>query len=168
MRVIGSPGRKPVLKNVTRKEVDAFRNQVRIVDMIGCEDAELVARKVTALSREMHMPCGTKEVARVVKPLTPAPVERVEAGEPEKVSLDRKGYFVILPVPAKGILTVEHYANDNRLLRVIEGKEARGLYSTIIQNGWVSQLSHAAYLGKELERAELAMKMGFKFVQDRA
>ena len=168
MRVIGSPGRKPVLRNVTPKEVEAFRNQVRIVDMIGCEDAALVARKVKALARTMHMPCGTKEVARVVKPLTSTPVERVEAGEPAKVTLDKAGYFVILPVPAKGILAVEHYANDNRLLRVIEGTEARGLYSTIIKNGWVSQLSHAAYLGKELERAELSMKMGFKFIQDRA
>jgi tetrahydromethanopterin S-methyltransferase subunit A len=166
MRVIGSPGRKPVLKNVTHKEVEAFRNQVRIVDMIGCEDAGLVARKVKTLARSMHMPCGKKEYARVVKPLTPAPVERIEARETAKVMLDKAGYFVILPVPAKGILTVEHYANDNRLLRVIEGKEARSLYSTIIENGWVSQLSHAAYLGKELERAELSMKMGFKFVQD--
>lgn len=168
MRVIGSPGRKPVLKNVTRKEVEAFRNQVRIVDMTGCEDAGTVARKVKALARKMHMPCGVKEYARVVKPLTPAPVERVDAGQPAKVTLDKAGYFVILPVPAKGIITVEHYANDNRLLRVIEGKEARGLCGTIIRNGWVSQLSHAAYLGKELERAELSMKMGFKFIQDRA
>ncbi len=168
MRVIGSPGRKPVLKNVTRKEVEAFRNQVRVVDMIGCEDAGIVAQKVKALARRMRMPCGMKEYARVVKPLTPAPVERVEAGEPSKVTLDKAGYFVILPVPAKGILSVEHYANDNRLLRVIEGKEAGSLYSTIIRNGWVSQLTHAAYLGKELERAELSMKMGFKFIQDRA
>jgi len=123
---------------------------------------------VKALARKMHMPCGVKEYARVVKPLTPAPVERVEAGEPAKVTLDKAGYFVILPLPAKGILSVEHYANDNRLLRVIEGKEAGSLYGTIIRNGWVSQLTHAAYLGKELERAELSMKMGFKFIQDRA
>jgi tetrahydromethanopterin S-methyltransferase subunit A len=164
MRVIGSPGRKPVLKNVTRKEVEAFRTQVRIVDMIGCEDAGLVARKVKALARKMHMPCGAREYARVVKP--PVPVERVEARRTAKVPLDKAGYFVILPVPAKGCLSVEHYANDNRLLRVIEGKDARSLYGTIIRNGWVSLLSHAAYLGKELQRAELSMKLGFKFIQD--
>lgn len=168
MRVIGSPGRKPILKNVTRKEVEAFRNQVRIVDMTGCEDAGTVARKVKALARKMRTPCGVKEYAGVVKPPAPAPVERVEAGQPAKATLDKAGYFVILPVPAKGIITVEHYANDNRLLRVIEGKEARSLCGTIIRNGWVSLLSHAAYLGKELERAELSMKMGFKFTQDRA
>lgn len=166
MRVVGSPGRRPLLKNVTRTEVDAFRSQVRMVDMIGCEDADILAGQIRTLARQAHMPCGGQEQARFVKPLAPAPVDRVEAVEPSKVALDKAGYFVILPVPAKGILSVEHYANDNRFLRVIEGKDARSLYSTIIGNGWVSQLSHAAYLGKELERAELSMKLGFKYIQD--
>jgi tetrahydromethanopterin S-methyltransferase subunit A len=53
-----------------------------------------------------------------------------------------------------------------KLLRVIEGRDARSIYGTIIQSGWVSQLSHAAYLGKELTRAELSLKHGFNFVQD--
>ena len=63
---------------------------------------------------------------------------------------------------------VEHYSNDNRLLRIIEGKDAVSLYRTIVANGWVTQLSHAAYLGKELDRAELSMKLDFKYVQDGA
>jgi tetrahydromethanopterin S-methyltransferase subunit A len=42
------------------------------------------------------------------------------------------------------------------------------MYSTIIENGWVSQLSHAAYLGKELARAELALRLGGEYVQDGA
>lgn len=166
MRVVGSPGRRPVLKNVTCRDVEAFRNQVRLVDMIGCDDAQVVARRIRALARETHMPCGVNESARFVKPLRPAPVERVEAVEPSGVKLDKAGYFVILPVPGKGIISVEHYAGDNRLLRIIEGRDARSLYSTIIGNGWVSQLSHAAYLGKELQRAELSMKLGFKYLQD--
>jgi tetrahydromethanopterin S-methyltransferase subunit A len=46
MRVIGSPGKRPVLRNVSRSEVEAFRTQVRVVDMIGTTDASAVARKV--------------------------------------------------------------------------------------------------------------------------
>ncbi len=53
-------------------------------------------------------------------------------------------------------------------LRVIEGTTARALYATIIKAGWVSELSHAAYLGKELARAELALQYGFNYVQDGA
>ena len=39
---------------------------------------------------------------------------------------------------------------------------------TIIAKQWVSELSHAAYLGKELAKAELALQHGFKYVQDGA
>jgi tetrahydromethanopterin S-methyltransferase subunit A len=66
------------------------------------------------------------------------------------------------------MLSVEHYAYDNTLLRHIEGANARALYLTIIQNGWVSELSHAAYLGKELAKAELALTQGLPYVQDGA
>ncbi len=75
---------------------------------------------------------------------------------------------MVLPLADKGIINVEHYAYDNTLLRVIEGANARALYATIVANGWVSELSHAAYLGKELTRAELSLKHGIKYVQDGA
>jgi len=35
-------------------------------------------------------------------------------------------------------------------------------------DSWVNELSHAAYLGKGLVRAELTFKYGFKYVQDGA
>jgi tetrahydromethanopterin S-methyltransferase subunit A len=63
---------------------------------------------------------------------------------------------------------VEHYAYDNTLLRVIEGTNAHALYRMIIANGWVSELNHAAYLGKELTRAEFALTQGYRYVQDGA
>jgi len=166
MRVIGSPGRRPVLKNVSRQEVEAFRSQVRVIDMIGCEDAGAIAEKVRDLAGNMHLSCGTTTIASTVKPLAPKLAEVVQAEETTAPELDRKGYFVILPLPERGIISVEHYANDNTLLRRIEGKDARSLYHTIIRNGWVSQLSHAAYLGKELERAALSMKLAFPYRQD--
>jgi tetrahydromethanopterin S-methyltransferase subunit A len=93
--------------------------------------------------------------------------ERI-AEPPARVEMDKAGYFVIIPRGERGAIVVEHYSYDNKMLRTIEGCDARGIYSTIIQNGWVSQLSHAAYLGKELTRAELSLKHGFKFVQDGA
>jgi tetrahydromethanopterin S-methyltransferase subunit A len=65
-------------------------------------------------------------------------------------------------------ILVEHYSYDNKLLRKIEGKNGRDIYFTIINNKWVTELSHAAYLGKELIKAELSIKKGFKFVQDGA
>ena len=82
--------------------------------------------------------------------------------------MDKAGYFVIVPLTDKGVVNVEHYAYDNSLLRVIEGATARAIYFTIINSGWVTELSHAAYLGKELAKAELSLQNGFKYIQDGA
>lgn len=82
--------------------------------------------------------------------------------------MDKAGYFVIFPLPEKNIINVEHYSYDNTLLRVIDGKDARSIYWTIIENNWVTPLSHAAYLWKELTKAELPLKLNFRYMQDRA
>ncbi len=84
------------------------------------------------------------------------------------VRLDRAGYFVIVPLADRGVISVEHYAYDNALLRSIEGTTARAIYLTVIENGWIGELSHAAYLGKELAKAELSLQYGFKYVQEGA
>lgn len=58
VKVIGSPGRRPVLRNVTREEVEAFRRQVKVVDMIGCEDLDRIIEKLKELSSEPSPSCS--------------------------------------------------------------------------------------------------------------
>ncbi len=190
MRVIGSNGKRPFVRNVTAAETQAFREQVEIVDMIGCEDISAIIKKTEELSmglqsskNDVEVPatrassenenqsahsCGCAECSdeTVVAEITAPNV--IEAKEPSKIQMDKAGYFVILPLPEKGIISVEHYSYGDKLLRTIEGKDARSLYWTIVENNWVTQLSHAAYLGKELEKAELSLKIGFKYTQDGA
>ena len=89
-----------------------------------------------------------------------------ESADP--VIMDKAGYFVVVPLADRQVINVEHYAYDDTLLHVIEGPTARAIYQTIIAQQWVSELSHAAYLGKELAKAELALQHGFKYVQDGA
>ncbi|MBF2000206.1 MAG: DUF4346 domain-containing protein [Synechococcales cyanobacterium M58_A2018_015] len=170
MNVIGSPGKRPVLKNVTHEEVDAFRKQVQVVDLIGCEDPEKIIEKMRTLSH-MQSSCGCSKQGRsdvTQESATILHAEVLQAREPVKFRMDKSGYFVILPQPNRGTILVEHYSYDNALLRVIEGKNARSIYWTIIENGWVTQLDHSAYLGEELARAELSMQLGFRYVQDQA
>ncbi len=63
-RVIESHGKRPVLKNVTAKEVEAFRKQVKIVDLIGCEDIDRIASLIQGLAQQATerpveiAPCG--------------------------------------------------------------------------------------------------------------
>lgn len=170
MRVIGSPGRRPMLRNVTSEEVEAFRKQVQVVDMMGCEDEERIVAKLRELSRRFGPSQSGKESGEQNESLqfSTVPVMVIQAQEPTRIEMDRAGYFVIIPQPQGEIIIVEHYDYDNRMLRVIEGKDARTVYWTMIENGWVTQLSHAAYLGKELARAELSMETGFQYVQDGA
>lgn len=165
-RVIGSPGQRPILKNVTSQEIEAFRQQVAVFDMIGCEDPKEIVKQIVAASGHDRLSCGGNTFSRTVKPVSISSVDVVQAEPSKRAQMDKAGYFVILPIKDKGRLSVEHYSNDNRLLRVIEGTDAVSIYKTIVDNGWVTQLSHAAYLGKELDRAELSMKLDFKYVQD--
>lgn len=160
MRVIGSPGKRPILHNVTRDEVETFRRQVQVVDMIGCADAGKIVARLQQLS------AAPMPAAQPPATITAAPIIRAEP--PTRVEMDKAGYFVILAQAERGIIVAEHYDYENRLMHVIEGKDARSIYATILRNGWVTQLSHAAYLGKEFTRAELSLRDGFKFVQDGA
>lgn len=169
MKVIGAPSKRPILRNVTRDEVEVFRQQVQVVDLIGCEDEAQILETMKNLAQRRSLPAGSNDRGDEQQSPPAASTTTIQAqGAAEVDKLDPAGYFVIIPQPVKGLTTVEHYSYDNTLLRTIEGSKAREICGTIIANKWVTQLSHAAYLGKELERAELSLKLGFKYVQDGA
>lgn len=164
-RIIGAKGKRPYLRNVTPQEVEHFRQQVRVVDLIGCDDAERIAAEVEA--RAQASPCGCQGVLRQDVVMHSVPHIRAKPSQ-RPLKLDKAGYFVIIPQPDKGIIVVEHYDYKDRLQHIIEGEDAKTLCATIIELGLVTQLDHAAYLGRELMRAELALRLGFPFVQDGA
>lgn len=167
-RVIGSPGKRPVLRNVSTPEIQAFREQVQVIDMLGCEDPDEISARIEELSQKVTAPCGCSGCSGK-PPVSISTTSKIMATEPiEAVTMDKAGYFVIIPLKDKGVINVEHYAYDNSLLRVVEGATARAIYNTLITNGWVTDLGHAAYLGKELAKAELSLHQGFRYVQDGA
>ncbi len=57
-RVIGSAGKRPVLRNVTAEEIAEFRSQVQVIDLIGCENVEEIIGKIEQLSPKETVPCG--------------------------------------------------------------------------------------------------------------
>jgi len=178
MRVIGSTAKKPILRNVSIEEINSFRNQVEIVNMIGCSDDNLIINEIKELALKKNSVtvktscgcsnCNDEKSVSITEETAIKKVELIHAKEPSNIIMDKAGYFVILPIPEKNLINVEHYSYDNTLLRVIEGKDARSIYWTIIENKWVTFLSHAAYIGKELTRAELSLKYGSKYLQDGA
>ena len=168
-RVIGSPGKRPILRNVSAVDVAAFRSQIQVIDMLGCESPEELCAAVEALSQQEAGSCSCHQGAEPSMPQGLPTVPTICASEPSHtVKLDKAGYFVIVPLRAKGSIAVEHYAYDNTLLRTIEGTTARAICATLLGNGWVTELSHAAYLGRELAKAELSLSSDFTYVQDGA
>ncbi len=80
--------------------------------------------------------------------------------------MDQNGFFTIKPFPDEGVIRVRYYNAKHQLAALIEGRNAEEIYVTICREGLVSVPSHAAYLGSELQKAEIAMKKNLPYVQD--
>ena len=159
-RVSGTPARRPVLKNLTDRELAQFRAQVTLVDLIGCEDIRAIGQKIEQLNRQN--PGEFAQGALDEKAI------RIVAHPPNKLVLDKAGFFIVYVDRARNNIILEHYKTGGELNAVLEGNDAVSLYGTAIENGLVGQLDHAAYLGKELAKAELSLKHGLEYVQDAA
>jgi len=83
--------------------------------------------------------------------------------------LDAKGSFKIALNRIEGNIVAMHYASPDRAepTTIIKGKTAENIYSKIAELALVSRVDHAAYLGSELEKAEIALKTGKEYIQDK-
>jgi len=161
-RIVGSQGKIPVLKNVNPEQISRFRVQVEIVDLIGEQRVETIMEKVAELNRRNFAAFQGELTAHR------RDVEEVSCWHRESLDYhsDAAGFFVIQVDGTAGEILVEHYDASFKLLRVLHGKTALEIYSTIVRNGWVTVLGHAAYLGRELAKAELALRRGWTYEQN--
>jgi len=104
-------------------------------------------------------------------------IERITVGQKgKKMTFDPAGFFTIFIDGKKKVIVVEHYSNvakngnrkvdTGRLEAVLEGTSAEALCAEITERGMVTRLDHAAYLGRELERAERCLRSGSDYEQD--
>lgn len=80
--------------------------------------------------------------------------------------MDPKGYFLIRVNREKKVLELGYCKRDNVIELIIHGENPQEVYFIAGQIGIMSRLDHAAYLGKELEKAYLALKYNLNYVQD--
>jgi len=161
MRIIEARGKRPLLKNIAQEEIDAFRRQVQVIDQIGNAEIESISALITTMASNDPGP-----FADAPTDMHPLAVE--VATEPGQLVLDPAGYFVVYPDRNKQCLTLEHYTNHGVLDRILTATSAAALYTTVINAQLISRLDHAAYLGRELARAEHALQSGEDYIQDRA
>jgi tetrahydromethanopterin S-methyltransferase subunit A len=96
-------------------------------------------------------------------------VEIQRAKPAKRLKLDPAGYFVIMAMKGKEHpLLVEHYSKDGRLMHMIEGVDSASICATLTEMKLISQMDHAAYLGREPAKAELSLLSNSKYTQDQA
>lgn len=159
-RITGARGKRPVLKNVSREQVAAFLRQVDLVSLIGEERDTVIldaAGKVAASDPEAFDGAPAD-----------AGIETVRAAEPQRLVSDPAGFFVVYPDAPKQRLVVEHYTTAGVLDCVIEGSTPAAVAAAAIERDLLDRLDHAAYLGRELARAERSLATGDPYVQERA
>lgn len=99
------------------------------------------------------------------------PPEKMEGCELIKASgrriheYDPAGYVKITIDRDRKVLLASHF-KAGKVTCIIEGSRAEDIYNELIERELVTTLSHAAYLGKELYKAELALKLSKSYVQD--
>ena len=88
--------------------------------------------------------------------------------------MDPKGYFLIAVDKKKKIIQVGYckftrLGNSpiNDMIAIVKGKTAIEIVNTLIREKFISTLQHAADMGIELHKAELSLKYGFKYIQDK-
>ena len=88
--------------------------------------------------------------------------------------MDPKGYFLIAIDRNKKIIRVGYCkftklgsSPINDMVAEIQGKTAIEIVNTLIREKLISTLQHAADMGIELQKAELSLKYGFKYIQDK-
>ena len=88
--------------------------------------------------------------------------------------IDPKGYFLIDIDREKKLLNVGYCKIKksgnkpvNDMVSIISGKTAIEIVNTLIRNKYISSCQHAADMGIELCKAELALRYNLNYVQDK-
>jgi thymidylate synthase len=88
---------------------------------------------------------------------------RIASEKEFRYRLDPMGYFRI---SLDGDAILVEYCHEDVVLKTYRSDKAARLQHEIARDGIVSEISHAIYLGRQLERAERCLKEGKEFVQD--
>jgi tetrahydromethanopterin S-methyltransferase subunit A len=104
-------------------------------------------------------------------------VETIEAKKDRRMVKDPSGFFVIFLDKERREIVLEFYegvvkdvkrkkTDTGKLRLVVCGTNSEALCHTIAREELVSRFEHAAYVGRELQKAETALKNGLEYTQD--
>jgi len=81
--------------------------------------------------------------------------------------IDKKGYFLIRLGKDRKNIEVAFCNEKNKVVLKVTGKKPIDIYQTILNKENLNiRMDHAAYLGRELQKAYIALKNNLEYVQD--
>jgi dihydropteroate synthase-like protein len=88
----------------------------------------------------------------------------IHASAKREFKLDPKGFFKIF-VDKSEIVAVLYAGRDPKI--VIRGRTAEEICAEIIERNLISEIEHATYIGRELQKAEIALRTGRGYLQEK-
>jgi tetrahydromethanopterin S-methyltransferase subunit A len=165
-RIIGAKGPIPFVKNLTKEQIENFRKQITLVDMIGCDDIDaIVARAQECEKNNPGMFEGKIQEISVKTIVADYDSEKETSADG---GLD-EGWFNIFIDREKQLIVAEYYIGygaNSKLNCKIVGKTSEQILGTIVKNKFVNQLYHMGYIGKELAKAEMALEKEIPYEQE--
>jgi dihydropteroate synthase-like protein len=130
-----------------------------------------LAQMKGALPKDLGIDLLVLKEKRKVGPDYDSDIERnydVIRGYPEdEFIMDPEGWFkIIIDGVTNSIAAIHYNIGEEEPDIIIKGSNSREIYQTIIRENLISKFDHAAYLGKELEKAYIALKLGRSYIQD--
>jgi len=161
-RIIGAKGNTPFLKGIDEGQIERFRQQIEIVDLMGEENPQKIMKEVeNCLRKNPGLFTG--------KPIKIEKIEEIEAKASPSWIPDPKGFFVISINRERNKIIVEYFQN-NKLTKKITGNSAEDISKMIAKLNLIGDfeqsLEHSMYLARELQKAELALKSNLEYEQD--
>ena len=102
------------------------------------------------------------------KPTEDEKVEEIEGSydEIKDCVLDPNGYFLIKTDKENKKILVGFCKEGNKILVKISGKKPADIYHAVIKKELIKNHHHLAYLGRECQKAYIALQQGIDYVQD--
>lgn len=164
-RVIGATSPMPLVRSLAPDAVRIFQQKLTLVDLRG-EDAPEVILEAAGRAGHGATPwsegwCPDVPTIR----LGAGPATMGSSGS--RFTPDPTGLFLIGIGPSGRTIHVEHYDREGHFDRRTVGDSAAGIAGVLVAEGLLGDLGHAAYVGRELQKAETALRLGVAYEQDR-
>ena len=156
------------------------------------EKAELIGGTLDSPDSVLNLICNSSDFEKVISAAESCPVNAIRVIDMEnnvdlvqttvdtttlkviqaqyddlqEFVMDPKGYFLIDIDREKKEIMVGFCPQTNKVSVKIVGTKPLEIYQTIIKEGLISRYDHGAYLGRELQKAHIALQEGIIYIQD--